>query len=158
MDPREPIGDVVKRESGMSLWYCAHGLPKGFEASVFRARGFAPLRSSKTYTRMVEVAGYKIELGHTEAGDLYLWVPETLARLIPCGAELPHRVLMCTRLRKLTEPEREGFLIELDAAVRLAGPDDGFTAILGPSPRSEELREHWELIYPPHERRWGDRR
>jgi hypothetical protein len=142
----------MKREPGIPLWYCAHGLPRGFEASVFRAQGLAPLQPTKTYTRMVEVAGYKPETGHAEDGALWLWVPEPLAHLIPCGVELPHRVWLCITLNKLDATARVNLLIELDAAVRLAGAAAGFIAVLGPWQTNEEMHEAWRKIYPVAER------
>jgi len=143
----------MKREPGIPLWYCAHGLPKGFEASVFRARGWAPLQASKTYTRLVELAGYPAETGHDERGDGWLWAPAPLARLIPCGAELRHRVFMCVRLGALDNETRERTLIELDAAVRLAGyAETGFAAVLGRCPTVEDLHEVWRRIFPLNEK------
>ncbi len=133
----------MKREPGIPGWYCAHGLPKGFEASVFRARGWAPLEGTRTYKSMVELAGYTVESGHDERGDLWIWTPAPLARLIPSGAEMRTRAFMCVQLGALAVDDRATALIAVDAATRLVGPEDGIRAVFGACETSAELHEAW---------------
>lgn len=144
----------MKRDPGIPLWYCAHGLPRGFEASVFRAQGLAPLPCKKTYTALVELAGYPAETGHDERGDLWLWMPAPLARLIP-GIDLRYRVFMCARLGELAMDARERLLIELDAAARLSGyPNSGIAAVLGRCPSIVEMHESWGKVFPSGDKRY----
>lgn len=122
-----------KRDPDMPAWFCAHGVPRGEEAALFRGRGLVPINASRTYTAMVRSTGIEVEYGHDERGDGWLWVPPLLRGIIPSGLLIDVRQLICSHLGALAPAARSATLIELDAVLRLGGPHAVVTAVFGDS-------------------------
>lgn len=114
-----------------SGWYCQCGNPRGFEASVFRAQGLAPLMISLKYRILVQAAGFEPEIGHDDLkGDKWMWVHPALARLIPSGAPFGDRREACGKLGAMPLPQRLEKLDELLAVLYLAGPETAIKCVL----------------------------